>query len=96
MVDQTGSGGGDNATAYALNEIKYPDIYGSERGLGGTPTYAVQELDHTEYRGWKTPQELSGVRSPRELSDTWVKSMPVELPAGSVYWKGGSGDGNVI
>ncbi|KHE87566.1 hypothetical protein GE21DRAFT_1281687 [Neurospora crassa] len=90
MVNQTGS-----SDASVLNEIKYPDVYGSERGLGA-PTYAVQELEPTEYRGWKPPQELSSMRSPRELSNTWVESMPVELPAGSVYWKGGSGHGNVI
>lgn len=90
-MDQTGS-----SDASVLNEIKYPDVYGSERGLGA-PTYAVQELEPTEYRGWKAPQELSSMRSPRELSNTWVESMPVELPAGSVYWKGGSGGhGNVI
>ncbi|EGO54760.1 hypothetical protein NEUTE1DRAFT_124936 [Neurospora tetrasperma FGSC 2508] len=90
MVDQTGS-----SDASVLNEIKYPDVYGSERGLGA-PTYAVQELEPTEYRGWKPPQELSSMRSPRELSNTWVESMPVELPAGSFHWKGGSGHGNVI
>lgn len=91
-MDQTGGGGSDNggATGSVLNEIKYPDIYGSERGIGA-PTYAVQELEHNEYRGWKPPQELAGVRSPREMADTWVKSMPVELPAGSVYWKSGGG-----
>ncbi|KAK3950015.1 hypothetical protein QBC32DRAFT_218365 [Pseudoneurospora amorphoporcata] len=92
MVDQTGSGGSDNGATSGsmLNETKYPDIYGSERGMGA-PTYTVQELEHNEYRGWKPPQELAAVRSPREMADTWVKSMPVELPAGSIYWKSGGG-----
>ncbi|KAK3401524.1 hypothetical protein B0T20DRAFT_116423 [Sordaria brevicollis] len=96
MIDQTGGSGGDSggATGSTSNEVKYPDIYGSERMA---PTYSVQELEHNEYRGgWKPPQELAGVRSPREMADTWVRSMPVELPAGSVYWKGNSGHGNGI
>lgn len=102
MVDQTGSGGSDigGATGSVLNEIKYPDIYGSERGMGA-PTYAVQELEHNEYQGWKPSQELAAVTSPREMADTWVKTMPVELPAGSLYWKysgngSGGGHGNMI
>lgn len=92
MVDQTGSNGDSSTTGSMLNVIKYPDIYGAERRV---PTYSVQELEHNEYRGgWKPPQELAAVRSPREMADMWVKSMPVELPAGSVYWKGNSGHGN--
>lgn len=100
MLDQTGTNGGGGAdggaaAAVSTNETKHAEVYGSERGMAlRAPTYSVQELEHTDYRGggggggWKShPHELAAVRSPREMANDWVQSMPVELPAGSVYWK---------
>ena len=61
-------------------EVKYPPVY---------------EVANTENRGGyqmpsSGPRELPGGRSSKELnsSNRWVQNMPpVELPAGSVYWK---------
>lgn len=102
MIDQTGGDytlpRGEAKEVEALPP-KYPvPVHVTSREVKYPPVY---EAENTEYRGrdrggWMPssgPRELPGGRSPKELDNTWVQSMPVELPAGSIYWGRTRGEG---
>ncbi|KAJ4397959.1 hypothetical protein N0V85_006410 [Neurospora sp. IMI 360204] len=90
MIDQTGGNytlPKDGAKEVEALPPKYPvPVHATSREA----KHPVYEMENTEYRGWMPssgPRELAGGRSPKELDNAWVHKMPVELPAGSIYWK---------
>ncbi|KAK3401523.1 hypothetical protein B0T20DRAFT_346579 [Sordaria brevicollis] len=96
MIDQTGGDytfPRDGAKEVEALPPKYPipaAVHVSSREVKYPPVY---EVENREYRrgGWipsSGPRELPGGRSPKEMENNWLQNMPVELPAGSVYWKG--------